>query len=153
MKSKTGSPLGLYMIGVAALFLVGFFLLVVFGAQSYRDTVAGQRGNMDVRVLSSYLSTSVRAYDAAGGVRVLREEGDELRLADGDTGYSLRIYLSNGALVEQYCRDNAARDPDSAQIIGATETFAVEEVGEDVLRLTTDAGEILIRVRSEGGVS
>ena len=46
MKKEHRSPIGLYTIGVAALFLAGFFLLVVFGAQSYRNTVAGQNGNM-----------------------------------------------------------------------------------------------------------
>ena len=53
MKEDNRSPLGLYTIGIAALFLAGFFLLVVFGAQSYRNTVAGQNGNMRSRALLS----------------------------------------------------------------------------------------------------
>ena len=36
-KEDQKSPLGLYSIGIAALFLLGFFLLVVFGAQNYLD--------------------------------------------------------------------------------------------------------------------
>ena len=57
MNKKGSSPFGHYMIGIAALFLAGFFLLVVFGAQSYRDTVSGQQDSMSARALSAYLAT------------------------------------------------------------------------------------------------
>ena len=75
MKREGSSPLGLYTIGIAALFLAGFFLLVVFGAGSYRNTVSAQNDNMASRALLSYLSTTVKGHDSAGAVRV--EEGTE----------------------------------------------------------------------------
>ena len=56
MGEKGRFDLGLNMIGIAALFLAGFFLLVIFGAQSYRGTVAGRSGNMDDRALLAYLA-------------------------------------------------------------------------------------------------
>ena len=48
VKKEGSSPLG-FSIGIVALFLAGFILLVVFGAQSYRDTVSGQNDNMILR--------------------------------------------------------------------------------------------------------
>lgn len=151
MKREGSSPLGLYTIGIAALFLAGFFLLVVFGAGSYRNTVSGQNDNMDSRVLLSYLSTTVKGHDSAGAVRV--EEGTEgsiLILADGDTGYALRVYRSGGVLVEDYAPADAELRPGEAQSIGETAVFTVERQGSDLLRLTTDAGQILLRLRSGG---
>ena len=68
MRKEHHSSIGLFTIGITALFLAGFFLLVVFGAQSYRNTVAGQNGNMQSRALLSYLSTTVKGYDAADAV-------------------------------------------------------------------------------------
>ena len=59
MKREGTSPLGLYTIGIAALFLAGFFLLVVFGAQSYRDTVGGQNRNGEARAELAYLAAAV----------------------------------------------------------------------------------------------
>ena len=150
VKRQSDSPLGLYTIAIAALFLAGFFLLVVFGAQSYRDTVSGQSANMDGRALLSYLHTAVKAGDASGAVRIV--DDNELRIADGDTGYSLRIYLREGELVEEYTSDAAARDASNAQVIGRTDVFEIARWGEDVLVLSTDAGEVLIHLRSEGGV-
>ena len=42
MRERRGISAGLLMIGIAAIFLAGFFLLVIFGAQSYRGTVVSQ---------------------------------------------------------------------------------------------------------------
>ena len=93
MKRDGHAGLGLYTIGIAALFLAGFLLLVVFGAQSYRNTVDGQNRNMHSRALLSYLSTTVKAYDAGGALRIDedKEVGKVLVLSEGGSGYALRI--------------------------------------------------------------
>ena len=155
MKEENRSPLGLYTIGIAALFLAGFFLLVVFGAQSYRNTVAGQNGNMRSRALLSYFSTTVKGYDASGAV-TLRDDPDVGRvlvLADGDSGYALRIYRQDGAILEDYAALDAQLRPEEAQRIGETERFEAELTSGDQLRITTDAGSVLLHLRSgEGGL-
>ena len=154
MKREKTSPLGLYTIGIAALFLAGFFLLVVFGAQSYRNTVAVQNGNMHTRSLLSYLATTARAYDSHGAVTVEEgEDGPILRIADGDTGFALRIYRRDGFLLEDYAAADAPLNPADAQTIGATERFEVEELASGRLRVWTDAGQVLLTMRNgkDGG--
>lgn len=152
MKRERSSPLGFYTIGIAALFLAGFFLLVVFGAQSYRNTVTGQNENMSARSLLSYLATTARAYDTADGVAVTEgEDGPVLFFADGSTGYGLRIYRREGWLLEDYAAVGAPLLPEDAQRIGETERFDIEELGGGLLRVTTDAGRVLLYSRSEGG--
>lgn len=154
MKRKNGSPLGLYTIGIAALFLAGFFLLVVFGAQSYRETVNGQNGNMHGRALLSYLATTVRACDARDAVTVEERGGEQLLcIADGDTGYALRIYRHEGRLVEDYAAAGSPLDPDNAQVIGESGSFRVERPSDSLLRIYTDAGQVLLTLRSEGGAA
>lgn len=146
------TPLGLYTIGIAALFLAGFLLLVILGARSYRDTVAGQSANMATRSLLSYLATAVKASDTADAVTVeTGEEGDVLILTDAVSGYALRIYRHEGDLVEDYAAAGAPLSPEDAQIIGPTDTFRVEREREDLLRITTQAGQVLLRLRSEEG--
>lgn len=149
---REGSPaLGFYTIGIAALFLAGFFLLVAFGAQSYRDTVSGQHGNMDSRALLSYLSTTVKGYDAAGAVRI--EEGaagPTLVLLDGESGYALRVYRHEGALVEDYAAADAPLQPSEAQVIGQTARFEITAERPDLLRVSTDAGDVLLFLRCGG---
>ena len=152
-KEDRKNPLGLYSIGIAALFLLGFFLLIVFGAQNYRNAVAAQHENNDSRVLLSYVSTCIRGNDQTGCVRIREENGNTvLVIADEESGYASRLYLSEGNLVEDYAETDAALDPANAQIIGETTVFMVEEVQEGLLCVTTDAGSSLIYLRSEGGV-
>ena len=152
-KEDRKNPLGLYSIGIAALFLLGFFLLIVFGAQNYRNAVAAQHENNDSRVLLSYVSTCIRGNDQTDCVRIREENGNTvLVIADEESGYASRLYLSKGNLVEDYAETDAALDPANAQIIGETTVFTVEEVQEGLLCVTTDAGSSLICLRSKGGV-
>ena len=152
-KEDQKSPLGLYSIGIAALFLLGFFLLVVFGAQNYRNAVAAQHANNDSRVLLYYVSTCIKGSDQTGCVRIREEDGNTvLVISDEESGYASRLYLSHGHLVEDYAETGAALDPENAQIIGQTSVFTVEELTEGLLAVTTDAGRSLIRLRSQGGV-
>ena len=133
MRKERHFSLGFYTIGVAALFLAGFFLLVVFGAQSYRNTVKGQNGNMQSRALQSYLSTTVKAYDAADAVSLTEEPevGQVLALAD-----------------EDYASAAAALNPEEAQRLGMTERFEAEKLPGNLLKLRTDAGSVLLHLRS-----
>ena len=152
-KDKQTSPLGLYSIGIAALFLLGFFLLVVFGAQNYRDAVAARHGNDDSRVLLSYVSTCLKNCDETGCVEI-RSDGNSsvLVIRDGDSGYASHLYLLDGRLVEEYSETDAPLDPQNAEIIGETGVFLVEEVEDGLLAVTTDAGKSYVCVRSKGGV-
>ena len=153
MNHTERNPLGLYTIGIVALFLAGFFLLVVFGARSFRDTVNGQYHNMDTRGILSYLSTTVKSCDTADAVRVENgENGQVLVVADGDSGYGFRIYLREGDLVEDYASLSSPFMPEEAQVIGEATLFQVEQPEDDVLVVHTDAGRLLLKLRSEGGV-
>ena len=84
---------GFFTLGIA-----GFFLLVTFGAATYRETVEGQGENNRTRALVSYLSTCLKANDRAGALswEACTEQdamnGALFTIADGDSAYALRIY-------------------------------------------------------------
>lgn len=152
MAGRKQSPLGFYTIGIAALFLAGFFLLVMFGAQNYRNTVAGQNENMKSRALLSYISTVVKAYDTKDAINVEDSEfGQMLVISDGDTGYTLRIYRFEDKLVEDYASRKVPPNPEKANVIGVTKRFDLERTSEDMLSVFTDSGSVRLHLRSEGG--
>lgn len=154
MKKNNGSPVAFYTMCIAGLFLAGFFLLVVFGAQIYRGTVEGQTQNNRTRALLSYLSACVRANDAKGAVTVGDFDGEPvLIIADGESGYGLRIYRYEDCLVEDYGRIGESLNPAQAQTIGETKRFEVREVAEDTYFVVTDAGSVLLNVRSGEAVA
>ena len=190
MRHHNRSLLGMYTIGIAALFLVGFLLLVVFGAGSYRGTVDAREQHSQQRALLSYIATSVQqtelghvhveslsapagnsgtaATDAAGTIGntdnteadldndgVNAEDthagsgtaaGQMLVLDDGDTGFVTRIYLADGQLIEEYRNASTKPDPTQGRVIGNTSTFAIDAVADDLLRVTTDEGQVLVYI-------
>lgn len=149
VKRNISSSVGFFAIAVAGLFLAGFFLAVVFGAQTYRDIVMNQTENNQSRALLSYLTTCAKANDIEGAVEIVYEHDmPVLTITGDDTGYCLRIYQHDGCLVEDYGRADSGLNPSAAQIIGETESFQVEEVAENTYFVTTDAGRVLFHVRS-----
>ncbi len=152
MRGREQSPLGLYTIGIAALFLAGFFLLVLFGAGNYRNTVQGQNDNMTNRALRSYLATVIRGYDSVNAIKAEESEyGPALIILDGDSGYALRIYKYEDKLLEDYGPAGSKLNPRNAQTIGKTGLFELKRPSADILAITTDAGCVRLHLRSEGG--
>ena len=144
----------IYTMAVAGVFLAGFFLTVIFGAQTYREIADGQNRNNEARALLSYISTCVRMNDTAGAVSVSQVEGEPvLVIADGQSGYAIRIYRYGDSLVEDYGEAAGALYPDMAQVIGETEEFRIEELGDQTYAIITDAGRVLFGLRSEKGVA
>ncbi|MCI9571613.1 MAG: DUF4860 domain-containing protein [Lachnospiraceae bacterium] len=151
---RESSLSGIYTMAVAGVFLAGFFLTVIFGAQTYREIADGQNRNNEARALLSYISTCVRMNDTAGAVSVSQVEGEPvLVIADGQSGYAIRIYRYGDSLVEDYGEAAGALYPDMAQVIGETEEFRIEELGDQTYAIITDAGRVLFGLRSEKGVA
>lgn len=151
MNRDKSSPLGLYTIGIAALFLLGFLLLVVFGAQVYSDAVTGQDDNNRTRALRSYLVTCTQSASAEDVSVRDGAEGSVLTIRDQGTDYGLQIFLSGGTLMERYGRLDAQPDPEDAQPIAETAVFDIEQVEDGVYAVDTDAGRTLLRAGSAGG--
>lgn len=148
MKKSGSSLVGFYTMGVAGLFLVVFFLTVIFGARTYLSIVAGQTENNETRAILSYLATCMRTNDTEGAVEVYEEDGiTVLAIADGGSGYGLRIYQYQGVLLEEYGRMGDELYPEDAQVIGETAVFQVEEVAERTYAVTTDGGRVLFHAR------
>lgn len=146
---KRRSPVAFFTLGIAGLFLAGFFLLVVFGALTYRNAVETQDQNNSIRALLSYLPTCVKANDTAGAVTCYQEEGGPvLVVADQETGYAIRVYQREGLLLEDYGKLQAPLDPVGAAVIGKTRVFQVEQEGSR-FTVVTDAGQTVFTARSE----
>jgi len=153
MKQRKDFSVGLFTVGIAALFLLGFLLLVIFGARTYKNTVGSQYGNNDTRSILSYLAAAVKSCDEQGCVYVLdgadgQTGGQVLVLEDG-TGFALRIFCEDGRLYEDYGRTGTPPQAAQAQVIGSTAGFRVTMEGTHTLRVETDEGVSILDLRSE----
>ena len=143
--------LGLYTIGIAALFLIGFLTLVVFGAGSYRGIVESREENNLDRASLAYITTVTKSADQ-GAISVGKgPEGDMLVIAEKDTGYETRVYLSDGALKEEYRDAEQKTAPDKASTIVKTDTFTIEDMGKGLLKVTTGEGQVFVFAGEKGG--
>jgi len=144
MKKKE-SYSGLFIIGITAFFLGCFMLLIVFGVGVYRNVVEMQNQTNSLRSLSSYLLTVSKVGET--GISV--EEGaygKMLVIEDGDTGYGNRIYVYEGELLEDFGKIGGKLYPDAAIRIAETEVFTIEELKNDLLKITTSAGSVYIHM-------
>ena len=147
LQSRNQALTGLFAIGITALFLAGFLTLVVFGAKTYRATVAEQRSNNELRSQLSYISTMCKSMDASGAVTVYDTDlGQVLSVEDG-SGYALRLYVRDGHLVEDYSPAGSDLRPEDSEVIGTTDTFSVTRNG-GLLLIRTDAGQLILHLRS-----
>ena len=147
MKKKE-SYSGLFIIGITAFFLGCFMLLIVFGVGVYRNVVEMQNQTNSLRSLSSYLLTVSKVGET--GISV--EEGaygKMLVIEDGDTGYGNRIYVYEGELLEDFGKIGGKLYPDAAIGIAETEVFTIEELKNDLLKITTSAGSVYIHMLEE----
>lgn len=154
MKKRRLDMTTFYTLGIYGLLLAGCLLLVLLGARTYGRTVESQRENDNHRAILSYLSTIIRNHDHENAVTIEQgPEGDMLVLTDEADGgiYATRIYLSEGQLVEEFSRAEAALGQGEKQIIGHCSTLEIKPVGDRSLRLCLDAGSVLVSLRSETG--
>lgn len=143
-----------YTIAIFALLLVGFLLVVIYGAKTYGNTVESQRESNNQRAVLSYISTNVRNHDHSGGVSIEQgPQGDMLVLKDeiGETVYLTKIYVQDGVLVEEYGKDGMETGTGQLQEIGDCGALQLEQQSAQSIWVRTDAGSMLLHLRSESG--
>ena len=130
-------------------FIMSFLLLVTFGTQIYRNIAVSQEQSSLSRTLSSYLHTASKMNEA--GIETKHQEGRTvLIIEDRDTGYGNRIYLQDGYLVEDFGKLDDELHADSALRIGKTDVFEIEQIDDDLLKVTTGDGIVYLTLMKGG---
>lgn len=146
--SKSKKSIGeiLSALTIAVLFLV-ILLLVVFGARSYQHGAESQYANDTQRVVCAYIATAVKDNDG-GEVTPMEFDGlPGISIADGDTGFTHKIYLADGALMEEYTKADMPVNPQAASKIGQTRQLQIRYISDDLLEIKTDKGVSYVNVR------
>ncbi len=147
-QSKSNKSIGeiLSALTIAVLFLV-ILLLVVFAAKSYQHGADSQHENDMQRIVCAYVATAVKDHDG-GEVTPMDFDGcPGISIADGDTGFAHKIYLSDGALMEEYSKSDLPVDPKTASKIGETSQFEISYISDNLLEIKTDKGASYVNVR------
>ena len=130
MSGKRGSVQhsmqGVFVFVLLGLFAVMSTLMVLLGAQMYRNTVDHATANNEGRLLGSYVRSMIRAQDAADAVQTQDHDGVKtltmLEDLDGDE-YVTMLYCYDGWLYEQFTSRTDEFEPEAGTAICKATAF------------------------------
>jgi len=117
---------GVFVFVLLGLFAVMSTLMVLLGAQMYRNTVDHSTANNEDRVLGAYVRSMVRAEDNRGAMEVGEYDGVKALAMredlDGDA-YVTWLYCYDGNLYEWFTSDDGQFSPESGTAICPARSF------------------------------
>ena len=146
-KMVTHSMQGVFVFVLLGLFAVMSTLMVLLGAQMYRNTVDHATENNEGRVLGAYVRSMIRAEDADRSVSVENHDGVNAlalrEMIDGEE-YVTWLYGYEGQLYEQFTdRTEDDLEPQGGTAICQAQSFEPELGGDGLLtvRMVDGKGE------------
>lgn len=117
---RSHSIAGAFVFLLLGVFAVMSTMLVLFGAQAYRNTVEETAGHNQARILQSFVRNAVLAEDVAGALAVEEAAGlPVLTVTDESIGYVKYIYVYDGALRELFISADREFEPEQGEPICA----------------------------------
>ena len=117
---------GVFVFVLLGMFAVVSTLIVLLGAQMYRNTVDHSTANNEDRVLGAYVRSMIRAEDAADAMEVGEYDGVQALAMredlDGE-GYVTWLYCYDGQLYEWFTSDDGGFNPESGTAICPAQSF------------------------------
>ena len=149
-KMVTHSMQGAFVFVLLGLFAVMSTLMVLLGAQMYRNTVDHATANNQGRVLSAYVRSMIRAEDGADAVTVEDHDGVQtLALHEEIEGepYVTWLYCYEGQLYEQFTGAGREFEPESGTAICPAKHFVPKLDGGLLTVFVVNAEDEMSEVR------
>jgi hypothetical protein len=117
---------GVFVFVLLGLFAVMSTLMVLLGAQMYRNTVDRSTANNEDRVLGAYVRSMIRAEDTRGAMVVGEYDGVKTLAMredlDGEP-YVTWLYCYDGHMYECFTSDDGTFNPESGTAICPAQRF------------------------------
>lgn len=128
----------LFTLALFCVFAASALMVVLIGANVYKNTVSHMDASFVERTSLTYVVTKVRQNDGVGGVSLTEIEGIPAlaldQTVDGEV-YRTWIYHYDGALRETFTSLDNEFDPENGQVIVEVPGFRFEQA-DGMLRLT-----------------
>jgi len=125
-KTVQHSMQGVFVFVLLGLFAVMSTLMVLLGAQMYRNTVDRSTANNEDRVLSAYVRSMIRAEDTSGAMEIGEYDGVKALAMredlDGEA-YVTWLYCYEGQMYEWFTSDDGEFRPESGTAICPAQRF------------------------------
>lgn len=159
MKRKTHSVDFLFTFGLFALFTILAVLLIVLGANVYRNTVSRMDSNYETRTSLAYVTEKIREADADGQIAVTELEGEpaiELKKTLSGEDYRTYIYYYDGSVRELFVSADTAPTRKQGREVLQLQALQITKESDHIIRLVaTDSqghqAQTLVRPESRVG--
>ena len=145
-KTVQHSMQGVFVFVLLGLFAVMSTLMVLLGAQMYRNTVDHATLNNENRVLDAYVRSMIRAGDLSGAVKIEDHDGVKaLAMYDDleEDAYVTWLYCYDNQLYEQYTSRSDDFVPASGTAICPARVFVPTLEGDLLtVQLMDETGEL-----------
>lgn len=143
---KRHSISGTFVFLLLGVFAVFSMLLVVLGAQAYREIIDESGSHTRGRIMQAFVRNAVRAQDEAGAVSIEEYEGMPVLAIRSDIdgeSYTQYIYCWQGELRELFTATRYGFAPEDGTPVCEAESFeATLEGGLLTARMTDDTGAV-----------
>lgn len=141
MKQERGHVIDLlFTLALFCVFAASSFLVVLMGANLYKQTVTQMTQNYNTRTSLSYLAEKIRQNDITDGIRIGEVEGATALILEqkvGESTYQTWIYSSGGELREVMVAQGTKVKAADGQPIMELAHLQVDRSPEGLLSLTT----------------
>ena len=131
-----------FVLVLFAVFTASALVLVILGANVYRQTVKNMSACYNSRIATSYITQKIRqndSYDTVQVGKLLSQDALIFTNTVGNDSYSTYIYCHDGSLRELFMKtgSNIGTDPLSAgNSIMDVEDFSIAEVNDNLLHIS-----------------
>lgn len=151
----------LFVLALFGVFVLSALILVILGANVYKNTVASMSQNFESRTACSYITEKVRQSDLYDSISIGTLEGTQALVFTQEIQgslYGTYIYYDNGELKELFMREgsNIGNNPlEAGTAIMELKDFSLEMINDKLLsvHLTTTKNEtktVYISLHSTG---
>lgn len=129
----------LFTLALFCVFAASALLVVLMGANVYKQTAAGMAQNYNTRTSISYLAEKIRQNDVANGIKIESIDGKDALVLEqtvGKSTYQTWIYSSDGMLREVMVAAGTKVEAADGQPIMEIENLQVEQDIPGMISLT-----------------
>lgn len=128
-----------FVLALAAVFILCAFLVVTVGIGVYRSTVQDMEDTYSVRTAFSYVTEKIRRHDALGRIRLTTQEDSAILIFIDETGeerIETYLYTRGDDLCELSLREGSDFDPSLGEKILTVKDFRIRLQKDGFLELS-----------------
>lgn len=142
MKKQTGQRHMidiLFVLSLFCVFAISSVLLILFGADIYKKTIAQMDSNYSSRTSIAYITEKIRQSDAEHAIKIVSQDDTQILVLTNiinDIPYAISLYVYDGYLYELFARADIELPLDAGQPVMELHSLSFSQIKPNILEIT-----------------